>query len=185
MTPERTRTVIERIRAGEVDAYAELVAAFQGDVRRVVAFALRDPDGTEDMVQQSFVTAYLRLDGFRAGRVFRPWVRGIARNVLREELRRRGRASARMRRYRVHLEAVGGDDTAAERHEEELRTALLRCREGLSENTRHVLDLRYGHSLGFAQIAESLGRTVAAARQLLQRARLALRTCIQEGMAGP
>ncbi len=185
MTPDETRAVIERVRGGDVEAYAELVSAFQRDVWRVVAFALRDPDGTEDLVQQSFVTAYLRLDSFQPGRDFRPWVRGIARNVLREELRRRGRTSARMRRYRAHLETVGRDDPAADRREDELREALARCREGLSENTRHALDLRYGHSLGFAQIADSLGRTVAAARQLLQRARLALRTCIQERLARP
>jgi RNA polymerase sigma-70 factor, ECF subfamily len=178
--PMDVEEVLERVRAGDVEAYASVVRRFQGEVRQVVAFALRDVDGSADLVQQTFVDAFFHLDRFEAGRSFGAWVRGIARNLVREELRRRGREQARYTAYHSHLVACGGDDACAEERERSLREALLRCREELSPPAKRALELRYDRGLDFDGVAEGLGRTVAAARQLLQRVRLLLKHCIEQ-----
>ncbi len=183
MTTTTSDQILERVRGGEIDAYAEIVRDHQSDVRRVVACALRDIAASEELVQQVFIDAYLQLDRFEAGRDLGAWLRGIARNKVREELRRRGREDRRMEAYRHHLEARLADDEAAERHDDDLRTALLACREGLTEPTRRALDLRYEKAMAFAEIADAIDRTVAATRQLLQRARLSLRECIEGRLA--
>lgn len=180
MNPEDVAAVVERVLGGDREAYGELVRAYQRDVWRVCAFSLQDVAGTEEMVQRAFVRGFFKLDSFDTERDFGAWIRAVARNELRQEFRRRNRYRRRLERYRVHVETFLGDDEGADSHEAELREALRRCEERLTEPTRRALRMRYEQSLDFTEIASDLGRTVAAARQLLQRARLTLRLCIQE-----
>jgi len=174
--------VLERVRGGDVEAYASIVRELQAEVWRVVTFALRDVDGSADLVQQTFVNAYFSIDRFEPGRSFGAWVRGIARNLVREELRRRGRECRRYAAFHAHLEVCCVDDERADEHEQAMRDALSRCREELSLPARRALELRYEQGLDFAAVADALDRTVAAARQLLQRVRLQLRQCIEQRM---
>lgn len=183
VSDERQReldAMLERVRAGNVEAYAEVVRTFQAEVWQVVMFAMRDVEGSADLVQQTFVNAYFALDRYQSGRSFGAWVRGIARNLVREELRRRGRECRRYAAFQKHLEVVSSDDQRADEHEQALREALARCRDELSLPARRALELRYERGLGFADVAEALERTVAAARQLLQRVRLQLKNCIEQ-----
>ncbi len=179
MRDEEIDRVIERVRAGDTAAYREVVRHHQRDVWRVVAFALSRPEETEDLVQQAFVLAYQQLDRFERGRDFGAWLRGIARNLARAELRRRAREDRRMDRYLHYLEAQAPDDRGPDTREERLRRALAECREHLPESAKEALALRYDRAWSFASVARALGRTVAGARQLLQRARLDLRHCIE------
>ncbi len=176
---ETVENILERVRLGDVEAYSQVIHAFQGEVWRVVMFCLRDMDASADLVQQTFVNAYFALDRFEEERDFGAWVRGIARNLVRQELRRRGREDRRYLAYSTHLEA-SADNERADEHEHALREALTRCREKLSDPAQRALEMRYHKSREFPDIAEALGRTVAATRQLLQRVRLQLRACITQ-----
>jgi RNA polymerase sigma-70 factor (ECF subfamily) len=175
-------SIVEEVRAGRTEAFGEIVRLFQKDVWRVAAAMLHDLKTTEELVQQAFVDAYLHLDQYRIGEDFGAWVRAIARNLVRMELRRRGREERRLELYREALADRLRDDDAA-RHEERLEEALRKCRQTLPEHGARVLDLRYGQALDFEEIARSLGRSVEATRQLLSRLRLMLRDCLRKGMA--
>jgi len=174
---------LARVRAGDIEAYADVVRAHQGSVWRVVALVVRDASLTHELVQQAFVEAYVALDRFDARGDFGAWVRGIARNLARQELRRLGREARRYDAYREHLEVTHGEGESADAREQALLAALARCREKLAEPAQHALELRYDKGLSFDHVAGALGRTVAATRQLLQRVRLQLRACIEEGMS--
>ena len=172
--------IIERVLAGEVDRFAEIIRHHQQDIWRIAAFALRDTAATEDLVQQVFVEAYLALGRFERGRDLGAWLRTIARNQVRNELRRSGREAKRLRHYHQWLAQHLEKNEAADRHEEILREDLANCRRKLSETESLALDMRYEQALGFEQIAAALDRTVAATRQMLFRIRIALRQCISE-----
>lgn len=174
-----TADTVRQVLAGDVDAYARVVEAHQGDVWRVAAYALRDRAATEDLVQQVFLTAYMKLDQYDPGRDFGVWLRTIARNQVRNELRRSSRESRWMSRYRDHLSQRLERSDVAEEAEQDLRDRLEKCREELAEPAQRALRLRYEQSQGFDEIAETMGRTVAATRQLLSRVRGALRRCLE------
>lgn len=183
MTGKEINAIIDRILAGQVDAYGEIIRTYQDAIWRVVAFGLHDIATTEDLVQQVFVNAYFKLDTFKRNRDFGAWLRGIARNLLREEMRRRRRYTRRLATYRERQAERLADNAAADRHEARLREALEACRETLSSPSAEALEMRYGQALGFDEIAVALKRTVAATRQMMSRIRLALRSCIEERMA--
>ncbi len=175
--------VIEKVQAGDQVAYGAVVRAYQHELWRVASYALRSQDETEDLVQQAFVVAYQQLDRYERGRDFPAWLRGIARNLVRERVRQRSREDQRMRRYLTYLEAQAPHDAAADAREVALRAALRTCRDDLSEPSRRALAARYDGGQDFSEVASAIGRTVAGARQLLQRARLQLRQCIEGKLA--
>lgn len=180
---EAVRSAIERVLSGETDAYAEVVRAHQAEVRRIVAFAVRDFQATEELVQQVFVNAYMGLDRYDARRDLGAWLRSIARNLVRDEARRAAREHGKLRAYHERLDGRLGDDEKAERRHARLREALAKCREALGDDARRALELRYGRALDFGKVAGALGRTVAATRRMLSRVRLSLRHCIEGRMA--
>jgi RNA polymerase sigma-70 factor (ECF subfamily) len=178
-TPSWVDEVVDRVLAGSTEAFAELVRRFQVEVWKVAAAALHDVQRTEEIVQQAFVNAYLSLDTFRPGADFALWIKAVARNLIRQELRTRARHDRKLELYRVHLMSRSDDDAAAERRDDRRQAALADCRRGLAGEAQRVLELRYGKSWGFERIGVEIGRTVAATRQLLARIRATLRECIE------
>lgn len=165
---------------GHIDSYAIVVRHCQEDVWRIAAFALHDVSDTEDLVQRVFVQAYTKLGEYQPGRGFQPWLRAIARNMVREELRVRERRGRHMAAYDQQVIAQLEPEAAFDSRQDRLRRALEHCRKELAPAAARAVELRYEQAMGFEAIAADLGRTVAAARQLLGRVRLSLRRCIEE-----
>lgn len=180
MLTSSVQPIIEQVRAGDLDAFAEIVRTYQHEIMRIVAYAMRDRPTSEDLVQQTFVNAYMNLEKFEPDQDFGAWLRAIARSVVRNELRRGGREAKRLRRYQVWLEQRLGNNEQAERDEQRLASELEKCRERLSESAGKVLSMRYELAMGFEEMASALGRTVEATRQMLTRIRTSLRQCMEE-----
>lgn len=182
MPPTETDQIVLRVLHGEIDAYAELIRRHQDAVWRVVAAMLLDTQQTEDLVQRAFILAYQQLHRFRPGHDFAPWIKEIARNTVRQEMRRRIREEQRLEHYYNHWLALA-DASAAAEHEDRLAEALERCLGQLPTLPAQLIELRYHRALDFGEIATTLGRTVEAARQQLARTRLLLRDCIEKRLA--
>jgi RNA polymerase sigma-70 factor (ECF subfamily) len=170
--------IVAAVRAGDVESYALLVRRHQGEVWKVAAALLRERHQTEDIVQQVFIKVYFALDRFEAGRPFVLWVKEIARNEARQELRRLEREGRRLDFYGQHLLTEGLDE-AGDGERARLEEMLRRCREELAPHVGEVMAQRYQLGLSFEDIAARLGRTVEATRQMLSRARVALRDCVE------
>src|SRR5689334_22431981 len=85
--------VLARVRAGDRDAYAELVHRHAPVALRTAALLGAGAD-REDVVQESFVTAYAALSRCREGAGCRPWFLRIGANETRNAGRSAGRRTA-------------------------------------------------------------------------------------------
>jgi RNA polymerase sigma factor (sigma-70 family) len=178
-----TDRLVRQVLAGDTDTFATVVRRHEAEVWKVAAAMLGDRAATANLVQQTFVNAYLHLDQYRPGRDFGRWLKGIARNLVREELRRSRRENRVLDEYRDHLFTLYRDEGRAERRMAELDEAVLACRARLPAAASRALALHYDEGRTLEDIARVLERTVAGTRQLLFRARLALRQCVQERLA--
>lgn len=176
--------LIRLIRGGRSDVYEELVRRYQQDVLRIAGTLLYDRGRTEDLVQEVFVNAYFALPGFEVGMDFGPWIRTIARNAVREELRRRSRYDRRLAVYADML-AAKLDDPAADRRQGTLAESLRRHVGRLPEREAEAIRLRYDEGRPINQIAAVLGSTPGATRNLLCQARSRLREWIQREVDQP
>lgn len=81
--------LIERVRRGERSAFSGLVRRHQKGLMRLCLRFVKDPDAAEDVVQESFIKAYERLDSFEGRASFKSWLYQIAVNTAKNRLRAR------------------------------------------------------------------------------------------------
>lgn len=82
MTTLRTTdsSVVARVVAGDVDAYADIIARYETKLLRYVVYLIHDTDMASDVVQETFIKAYQNLRGFNDKYKFSSWIYRIAHN---------------------------------------------------------------------------------------------------------
>jgi RNA polymerase sigma-70 factor, ECF subfamily len=176
--------IVEDVLAGNTEAFAGLVRLFQESVWRIGAAMLRDRDATENLVQQVFVDAYLHLDQYEPGTDFGAWIRTVARNRLRKELRTASREDRRLEAYRQRLADRLRAEATDENDDSDVYMAALRgCRELLPPRDVEMLRMRYERGQSFEQIAAKHGQTPEAVQRMISRIRFRLRDCIQKKLS--
>ncbi len=180
-TDTEDAALAKRALAGDADAFDLLVRRHQGRIRAYVAIRVGDPVLADDLAQDSFVIAFKRLATFDAQRPFYLWLRGIALNVLRNQMRRRSEQAADHDQLQALLDArldtraalIDGDGDA------DLLARLRRCMEHVSGTAATTVRAHYFEARNLEDIARDQGRTAAAVGMLLMRARRWLRSCIE------
>ena len=166
--------LVARCRAGDQQAWAELVDRFSRYVYAisVQAFRLSDADA-EDVFQEVFARAYQHLDGLRDDAAVRPWLAQLTRRLCIDRLR----ASARERPTAdEELELAGSEETLTQLEE------ALTVHEALAEipeHCREILDRFFARDESYKTIGEDLdlpsgtiasriSRCLARLRELLE-----------------
>lgn len=158
------------------DAFAELYDQTAPVVYRFAYSLVRDHHRAEDLVSETYRRAIDRLPAYRdQGRPFHAWLFTIARNLAIDN-GRRGRRELPLLDHDTPDDAWLGEALARAQEGAALRTAIAR----LSELHRAVLVLRYGHGCSCREVAQQLGKTEAAIKQLSYRALIRLRKLLQE-----
>lgn len=168
---------IEKSVSGDTEAFGCLVTKYQDRLYNSMVHFLRDEAEAEDVVQESFVLSFTRLDRFRGNSSFYTWLYRIAVNAA---ISRRRKKRPRTAAERDLGEAAAGIDGAGpvpgdrlEQHEraEQLHEALNR----LSDEHRLVLVLREMDGLSYEEISGILETPVGTVRSRLHRARSQLK----------
>ncbi|MGN9792171.1 RNA polymerase sigma factor [Streptomyces sp. OZ13] len=165
--------VIARVRAGEPEAYAELVRAHTAvALRAAVAFGAGAD--AEDVVQSSFLKAYQALGRFREGAAFRPWLLRIVANETRNTVRSAVRLRAVAGREALLLGPEPlipeSADPALAAVARERRGVLLAALAELTEEQRQVVTYRYLLEMDEAETAEAIGCPRGTVKSRLNRA---------------
>jgi len=84
--------LVKRTLRGERAAFAALVEKYQGLVHGLAFHKLHDLCLAEEVAQEAFVLAYVRLSQLRDHRRFAGWLRAVALNAVKMELRDAGRS---------------------------------------------------------------------------------------------
>ncbi|MFF8374914.1 RNA polymerase sigma factor [Streptomyces sp. NPDC015661] len=170
---EDEAAVIARVRAGEPEAYAELVRAHTAVALRA-AVACGAGAEAEDVVQQAFFKAYRSLGSFKEGAAFRPWLLRIVVNETRNTVRSAGRQRAVAGR---EADLLGGEpripesaDPAVAAEERERSRRLWEALDGLAEEQRQVVIHRYLLELDETETALALGWPRGTVKSRLSRA---------------
>jgi len=164
--------VLARVRAGDREAYAELVRRHAPTAVRTARLLGAGTDA-EDVVQEAFVKAYAALDRFRDGAPFRPWLLRIVANETHNLHRAAGRRATRERAAwdrTAPLLAATDDDPASAALSGERRAQLAEGIALLSDAHRRVVVCRYLLDLDEAETAAVLGWPRGTVKSRLHRA---------------
>jgi len=157
----------------------DLLLAHRPKLLAYLLHLVRDPHEAEDLLQELSVIVLQKPDMLtRAGDVF-AYLRGTARHLAAGRQGARVRSSEVLRRWTEWAWENDPGDTAADPEQSRQIDALRRCRQGLQENARRLVALRYDRGLDLKSIAGDLGSSVGAIKVALLRVRAALARCVQ------
>jgi RNA polymerase sigma-70 factor (ECF subfamily) len=175
---------------GDHAAFTELVNRYARKIYRLARHITQNDQDAEDVLQETFLKAYSRLDQFQGNSKFYTWLVRIGVNEALMRLRRR--RGGQTVSLDEELETGDGSiprDIASEGSDpeenygrEELRESLERAIDSLAEIYRAVFLLRDVEGFSTEETAQMLGLSVAAVKSRLLRARVQLRNKLRRRM---
>jgi RNA polymerase sigma-70 factor (ECF subfamily) len=172
------QTLIEQLRRGERTAFAQVIERNQRSVYGYLRARLQQTSDADDMMQEVFLRFYLAQARFDSTALIRPWLLGIARNLLREHVRDvKRRKEVAWTELCLDLESVLPPDALWNDADDIIRH-LPQCLEELGPSARQAVDLHYRSQRKLADIGRELHRSEGAVKLLMHRARQALKDCL-------
>ena len=169
---------------GDQQAFTRLVETTCTLVSSIALAIVRDPDLSQDIAQDVFLSAWRDLGKLREPTSFLPWLRQVTRHRAYHILRgvRRGRRRIADSETDDLLETVVDPRPDAQQRLVSLETRRLVADtiERLPVDAREVVTLYYREGRSIAQVADLLGLSEPAVRQRLSRARASLRDDLLE-----
>jgi RNA polymerase sigma-70 factor (ECF subfamily) len=174
----RDAELVARSKAGDTEAFGELVRRYQKPVFRIVLRMVKSPDDADDLTQDTFVRAHRGLRTFKEEFDFHPWLYRIAVNQAINFLNKRKRQAAVDLEDVPELDIKSGPEPESPLQSASRQEVLKRldaALERLPEEQRTVFLLRVQEGLSYEEIAETMETPKGTVMSRLARARMALR----------
>ncbi|NUM55068.1 MAG: RNA polymerase sigma factor [Candidatus Hydrogenedentes bacterium] len=177
MTDDSDLALVQRTRAGEVEAFSELIRRHERIVFNLAYRFMRDNSLAEDMAQEAFLKAYRLLHGFRGDCSFSTWLYRVTSSVCLTELNRR------KRRGEVELTPSHEDEVSTQPGEtSDMPELVRRCVTKLPERYATIVSLYYLQEVPYEDIAEAMRIPMGTLKTWMHRARLQLRKIVEKEM---
>ena len=185
---------VTRLRAGEPDAFEQLVRNYTPPLLRVARRLLGNDDEARDALQDAFISVFRSIRSFEAGSRLSTWLHRVVVNAALMKLRtRRRHPEEEIEKYLPLFQEDGHQivpsvewmesaETALQR--KEMRQLVRAAIDRLPDTYRTVLLLRDIEEMNTEETAEILGISTTAAKLRLHRARQALRSQLDPQMRG-
>jgi len=179
---------VERALREDHDAFGLLVAKYTPALHRFVQRKIGVVDDVPDLVQETWLQAYLSLPRLRTTEKFAAWLHGVALNLIRSWYRRNQAAYTMSwetlehngedrEEHLVQLNAASLDDQIMTRA---VGAAVLGAVSQLSTINREVIRLHYLDDLSYQQVAERLSIPEKTVRSRLYKARQLLKMQLED-----
>ncbi len=145
--------LVEKVRGGERKAFSELVKRHQRGLLRMSLRFVKDIDNAEDVVQESFIKAFQKLNSFEGRSSFKSWLYQITVNTARNKLRENKRDTTDLEDVQLGVNAVAESSLVQVAVAEMLQTEV----DKLPFKQKTALVLRIYEDLSFNEIADIMG----------------------------
>jgi RNA polymerase sigma-70 factor (ECF subfamily) len=159
------------------ERFVVLWTAAQPTIAAYIRTLVPDFQQAEEVLQRVAVRMVRKFDEYDPTRSFAGWAIGFAKKEVLYY--RRQRATDKHRFSDAVVEQLSDTFQQLVEEADPVREALARCVEQLEGRSKLVIELRYGHNLTSAKIAEKMDLSAGAVRMLLSRVRLLLKECIE------
>lgn len=165
--------LVERVLAGDDDAFAGLVERYQRDAYNLAYRMLSNAGEAEDAAQEAFLRAYKNLARYDPNRSFKTWLLSITSNHCIDRLRKRRLTWLSIDEPLAPHPALTSSETGPEDAviEGERSAQVQQLLDELAPDYRAAVVLRYWYDMSYAEIAGTLDTTESAIKSRLFRAR--------------
>jgi RNA polymerase sigma-70 factor (ECF subfamily) len=173
--------LIDLALTGNRPAFAELVRRHQERLFVSMIQVTGSAEEAEEVTQEAFIRAFIKLDTFQRNSQFFTWIYRIAFNhALTRRRKKRARVSLDQARDENGLEVSSDHEQVDEALLREERVSLVRqAIDSLTDEHRQILVLREMDDFSYEEIAEILQISIGTVRSRLSRARRQLKLAIE------
>lgn len=152
-----TRSLVERLQAGDERAFEELVEEYRERVYRVAWRILRDDEDAEDAAQEAFIKIFKSIGRFEGRSSVYTWIYRITVNIALNKLKR-----DKFRRMvplgdMIRKDTRPGADPSRTTMGSEIARRIGEAVDTLPEKQRAVFTLKFYEELSHREIAEIVG----------------------------
>ena len=177
MQPDESE-LVERSKGHDLSAFNQIVERYQSHVFNLAARILDDRTAAEDVAQETFISAFRAIDGFRGGSL-RAWLLRIASNRSYDSIRSRKRRSENSLDEALENPSfqVASKDPSPEQMalRGELRDEIQNAVLSLPPDQRAVVVMVDVQGLSYDEASEATGASLGTVKSRLSRARAAVR----------
>jgi RNA polymerase sigma-70 factor, ECF subfamily len=174
MDDEMDRTLVERARQGDHDAFAILVESATDRLYGVATLILRDPDRAQDAVQEALVSAWRDVRALRDPDAWDAWIHRLVVRACYREADRHRRRRLLVNTFDATPPSIG-DGSADLADRDEIERGFRR----LTVEQRAILVLHFHAGLSAAETGAALGIPEGTAKSRLHRALHAMRAALE------
>ena len=170
--------LVEETLAGNQLSFQLLVERYSDRLFSLVRHYTKNPVEIEDVVQESFLKAFRRLDSFHHQSSFYPWIYRITTNTILDFLKRRGRSPIQTvedPEILARPDPTDGFAPGVSLEREEIREVTHKVLAELPDIFRTVLIMREFEERSYQEIADVLGISIGTVESRLFRARARFR----------
>ena len=161
--------------------FVQLLAEHQNRLFGYVFSLLGDHHRAADVVQETNLVLWRKIDEFEPGRPFLPWAFAIARFQVLAHIRDHKRDRVLLDAELVEMLATETEEQASQL--DEYREMLRPCLKMLTPTNRELIEGRYYRAMSVANVAEAVDRSVSAVKVALLRVHRKLADCVEKRMA--
>jgi RNA polymerase sigma-70 factor (ECF subfamily) len=182
-------TLVRLAQAGDGAAYREIMTRNNRRLYRVARSVLGDDSEAEDVVQETYLTAFQKLAGFRLESSLATWLTRIALNIALQRRRRRRdtvtiNATEERENLIMHPAMIAACDPETDTARLQVRALLERAIGNLPEHLRVVFMMRDVEELSIRETSSLLDIKTETVKTRLHRARAALRQNLDRDLVG-
>lgn len=169
------KLLIKSLKGGREEAYRQIVEEYGDRLLRTCYLILRDREEAEDVVQETFIKVFSKIEDFREDSGLYTWIYTIALNLSRDRLRRKRDTLA------LEDEWVGNNDVESHVEKNIEREILRKELFGMDPLYREVLVLFYFEELSIKEISNLINENEGTIKSKLSRGRNRLRESLLKG----
>lgn len=172
--------IVSRVQRGDQDLFGIIIERYEPKLMRYAHKFLGDNDDCKDLVQDSFIKAYVNIQSFNTDKRFSPWMYRIAHNEFVNSLKKKSRAPTIPFDPDTLLpHPIAPETSDGEAIKQEMRRMLDGSLSGMSPKYREPLVLYYFEDMDYRQIANVLEIPISTVGVRLKRGKSLLKKMVE------
>jgi RNA polymerase sigma-70 factor (ECF subfamily) len=167
--------IVEIVRNDNKELYAQIIERYQDKLLRYAEYLIGDHDKASDAVQESFIKAYINLNGFDVKKKFSNWIYRIVHNEVINLIDKNKRTV----KLDPDIDFDSGLNIEDAYIKEELVSHAHACLEEMNINFREPLSLYYIENKSYEEISDILRLPMGTVAVRINRAKVILKKICQ------
>lgn len=165
--PDNVPLLVGRIKEGNRDAFVEITRLYQKKVYLLAYSYLRNNEDALDVVQETFLRLYQKVDMFRSEKNFQTWLLQIAKNLCIDYYRKN---YSRNKDYRSDKDVeevnVPAQNDKNSQTFSDIKRVFAGCLDQITEKQRLIFVMKHYNNLEYKEIAQILRISVGTVKSL-------------------